>query len=215
MIGARFVIPKHLTTMWPVKVQRQFDIARAAGNNALENVLHAPYNKLLNTLFPADTDFTVVPNFQEINLPKSADYFVTFEIFLENRPVFVLGLKGERNFSARSKRRLADDQLRTRMGDLIGNALHPLSLSISNLFMVDTCPLPVLHGASAFGTKLCFYSVTKAGLISPEYIAASPQYVTDTAPVDRWNYDILSAEGEAELRRIVQIITTQCAELPQ
>jgi hypothetical protein len=115
-----------LTTMWPVKVQRQFDIAQAAGNDALENVLHAPYNKLLNTLFPVDTDFTVIPNFQEINSTKGADYLVTFEIFLENRPVFVLGLKREKDFSVRSKRTAADDQLRGRLGDLIGNALLPL-----------------------------------------------------------------------------------------
>ena len=50
--------------MWPAKVQRQCDIAQAAGIDALENVLHAAYNKLLNTLFPVDTDFTVIPNFQ-------------------------------------------------------------------------------------------------------------------------------------------------------
>ena len=49
----------------------------------------------------------------------------------------------------------------------------------------------------------------------PESIPASPQYVIDTAPVDRWNYDILADEGEAELRRIVQAITTECAQLPQ
>ena len=109
--------------MWPVKVQRQFDIAQAAGSDALENVLHAPYNKLLNTLFPVDTDFTVIPNFQEINSTKGADYLMTFEIFLENRPVFVLGLKREKDFSVRSKRTAADDQLRGRLGDLIGDAL--------------------------------------------------------------------------------------------
>ena len=39
--------------------------------------------------------------------------------------------------------------------------------------------------------------------------------MTDTAPVGRWNYDILTAEGEAELRRIVQAIITECAQLPQ
>ncbi|KAF8556302.1 hypothetical protein OG21DRAFT_1483220 [Imleria badia] len=165
--------------MWPVKVQRQFDIAQAAGNDALENVLHAPYNKLLNTLFPVDTDFTVIPNFQEINSTKGADYLVTFKIFLENRPIFVLQLKREKDFSVRSKRTAADDQLRGRLGDLI-----------------DACPLP-------------------AGLVLPESIPASPQYVIDTAPVDRWNYDILADEGEAELRRIVQAITTECAQLPQ
>ncbi|KAN0097960.1 hypothetical protein V8E55_002406 [Tylopilus felleus] len=184
--------------MWPVKVQRRFEIAQAAGNDALENVLHAPYNKLLNTLFPVDTDFTVIPNFQEINSTNGADYLVTFEIFLENRPVFGLELKREKEFSVRSKRTAAVDQLRGRLGDLI-----------------DACPLPVLHGVSAFGTKLCFYSITKAGLVLPESIPASPQYVIDTAPVDRWNYDILADEGEAELRRIVQAITTECAQLPQ
>ncbi|KAK7016518.1 hypothetical protein R3P38DRAFT_3321037 [Favolaschia claudopus] len=150
--------------MWPEKVQRQFEIAQA-GNSALENVLHAPYNKLLNTLFPVDTDFTVIPNFQEISSTKSADYLVTFEIFLENKPVFVLELKREKDFLVRSKRTAADDQLRGRLGDLI-----------------DACPLPVLHGVSAFGTRLCFYSITKEGLISP---AASPLYVTDTAPAER------------------------------
>ncbi|KAG1852712.1 hypothetical protein F4604DRAFT_1591898 [Suillus subluteus] len=184
--------------MWPEKVQRQFDIAQAAGNDALENVMHAPYNKLLNTLFPVDTDFTVIPNFQEINSTKGVDHLVTFEIFLENRPDFVLQLKREKEFSVRSKRTVADDQLRGRLGDLI-----------------DACPLPVLHGVSAFGAKLCFYSLTQAGLISPESIPAPTQYVIDTAPVDRWNYNILTAEGEAELRRIVQVITTECAQLPR
>ncbi|KAK7024010.1 hypothetical protein R3P38DRAFT_3317125 [Favolaschia claudopus] len=184
--------------MWSEKVQRQFDIAQA-GNDLVENVMHAPYNKLLNTLFPVDTDFAVIPNFQQINSTKSADYFMTFEIFLENKPVFVLSLQREKDFSVRSKRTAADDQLRLRLGDLI-----------------DVCPLPVLHGVSAFGTKLRFYSITKEGLISPEYIpAASPLYVTDTAPVGRWNHDILAAEGEAAFRRVVQAIMTECAQLSQ
>ena len=109
--------------MWPVDVQRQFEIAHAAGPDALENVWHAPYNKLLYTLFPAGTAFTVIPNFQEINTSEGAESLMTFEIYLENRPVFVLGLKREREFSVKSKRVTADDQLRTRLGDLISNAL--------------------------------------------------------------------------------------------
>ena len=56
--------------------QGQFDIAQA---------FDAPYNKLLNTLFPpVATDLTVIPSFQEIK--GGGDYFVTFENFLENRP---------------------------------------------------------------------------------------------------------------------------------
>jgi hypothetical protein len=120
--------------MWPAKVQRQFDIAQAVGNDALENVFHAPYSKLLNTLFPVDTDFTVIPNFQEINSAKGADYLVTFEIFLENRPVFVLELKHEKDFSIKSKRSAADDQLRGRLGDLIGDTLLPLFLRLQFIY---------------------------------------------------------------------------------
>ncbi|KAF8190822.1 hypothetical protein BJ912DRAFT_964818 [Pholiota molesta] len=159
--------------MWPEKIQRQFDIALARGNDALENVMHAPYNKLLNTLFPVDTDFTVIPNFQEINSNKGADYLVTFEVFLENKPVFVLALKREKDLGLKSKRTAADDQLRARLGDLI-----------------ESCPLDVLRA-----------------------YPSSALYVSDTAPIERWNFDILTAEGEGELRRIVQGIFEQCAQL--
>ena len=112
--------------MWPATVQRQFEIAQAVGNDALENVWHAPYNKLLNTLFPVDTDFTVIPNFQEIFFIEGAGYLVTFEIFLDNQPVFVLGLKREMDFSVRSNRKTAEDQLRRRLDDLIGDAFPHL-----------------------------------------------------------------------------------------
>ena len=51
------------------------------------------YNKRLNTLFPVDSDFVVVPQY----LPDSrnaADPIVMYEILLQvNRPVFVLELK--------------------------------------------------------------------------------------------------------------------------
>ena len=87
------------------------------------------------------------------------------------------------------------------------------SFCITNLIITDTCPLPVLHGASAFETKLCFYSITKAGLVSPERIPASLRCVIDSAPVDRWNYDILTDKGEAELRRTIEVVTTECAQL--
>lgn len=70
--------------------------------------------------------------------------------------------------------------------------------------------MPALLGPSSASK----YSITKAGLVLPEHIPASLQYVIDTAPVNRWNYDILTDKGEAELRRIVEVITTECAQLP-
>ena len=62
-----------LVTTWPEKVQQHFDITRAARNDTLNNVLQAPYNKLLNTLSPVDTGFMVIPNFQEINSSYSTN----------------------------------------------------------------------------------------------------------------------------------------------
>jgi hypothetical protein len=194
--------------MWPVTVKQQFDIAKAEGIDALGNVWNGPYNALLSTLFPIDTAFLVYPNFKTSSTTGTGyRTSMSYKIRLENKPVFVMQLKREKDLKRSSKRMAADEKLRARLGDLIGNALLPPSfLSISKLFAIGTCPLPILHGVSVFGTKLCFYSITKEGLIEPG---------TDCAPVSRWNYDILTAEGEAELRRIVDIITTECAQLPQ
>lgn len=104
------------TTMWPEKVLRQF---ATVPPNPTESQFHAPYNKLLNTLFPVDSDFVVVPQY----LPDSrnaADFIVMYEILLVNKPVFVLGLKPPSHLEILSKRQAADEQIRMRMGDLVG-----------------------------------------------------------------------------------------------
>ncbi|TEB39595.1 hypothetical protein FA13DRAFT_1784306 [Coprinellus micaceus] len=98
--------------MWTTKVLRQFQIAQNAAHPVLEKVIRAPYNKFLNTLFPVDTDFTVIPNFQEVSSTKGVEFVVTFEVFVENRPVLVLALKREADLAMNSKRASADYQLR-------------------------------------------------------------------------------------------------------
>ena len=45
------------STMWPDKVIRQFNSVPVV--NPSESDFHGPYNKLLCTLFPADSDFAV------------------------------------------------------------------------------------------------------------------------------------------------------------
>jgi len=67
-------------------------------------------------------------------LANGAGYLVTFEIFLENRPVFVLELKQKKDFSSKSKRSAANDQLRGRLGDLIGDALLPPFLYLQLIY---------------------------------------------------------------------------------
>ena len=102
--------------MWPEKVLRQF---ATVPPNPTESEFQAPYNKLLNTLFPVDSGFVVVPQY----LPDSrnaTDFIVMYEILLVDKPVFVLELKPPSHLKTLSKRQAADEQIRMRMGDLVG-----------------------------------------------------------------------------------------------
>ena len=102
---------------WPEKVIRQF---QTIPPNPIESDFHGAYNKLLYTLFPPDTDFTVVPQYLKPASSKSSDYIVTFEVFLENKPVFILELKKPADLDLISSRQAADVQIRERLGDLAG-----------------------------------------------------------------------------------------------
>jgi hypothetical protein len=99
---------------WPEKVIRQF---QTIPPNPIESDFHGAYNKLLNTLFPPDTDFTVVPQYLKPASSKS-DYIVTFEILFENKPIFILGLEKPADLKFISSRQAADVQIRERLGDL-------------------------------------------------------------------------------------------------
>ncbi|KAF8269232.1 hypothetical protein EI94DRAFT_1012561 [Lactarius quietus] len=50
---------------WTSKILRQFRMI-PPGNPYYEAGFHGPYNKLLCTLFPGDTDPTVVPRYERI-----------------------------------------------------------------------------------------------------------------------------------------------------
>ena len=79
-----------------------------------------------------------------------------------------------------------------------------------------TCPIDTLHAVSAFGTKLAFYSLDtgdKDAEIVPLAIARHLTRVCDTVPADRWNYDILEAEGEALFLAVVDEIKGKCTLL--
>lgn len=63
---------------------------------------------------------------------------------------------------------------------------------------------------------MAFYSldlrVPNAAILPPS-IPRDPNVLNDTAPRGRWSLDVLSEEGEAEMRRLVEGITTECAAL--
>ena len=87
------------------------------------------------------------------------------------------------NLSARAE---ADDQMRLRIRQLLGKSLTKL------------------HGISAFGTKFCFYCLDKnAETVTAFHIPWSPAYVNDIAPANRWDTDILTADGYDRFMNVV------------
>jgi len=75
--------------------------------------------------------------------------------------------------------------------------------------LTASCPLPTLHGICALGTKMCFYSLNVREtdlVITPRAIPRDPIMVTDTAPADRWAFDILEPAGEARFQEVIQEI---------
>ncbi|KDQ21955.1 hypothetical protein BOTBODRAFT_141966 [Botryobasidium botryosum FD-172 SS1] len=95
--------------MWPEKVLRQF---ATIPQSSSESDYQGPYNKLLYTLFFADSDFVAV-----FRIPTSYDFIAMFEIWPVNRPVFILELKPLSHLTVPSKPRAADKQIRTRLSD--------------------------------------------------------------------------------------------------
>jgi hypothetical protein len=68
------------------------------------------------------------------------------------------------------------------------------------------------------GTRLCFYHLDTTDLAALEVIPLNivprhPTRVNDTAPVERWDCDILDAEGEARLRAVVDSIKAACENI--
>ena len=214
-VGLNAVIVLLTTTMpWPDKVLRQF---QAVPTNPSESDFHGPYNKLLYTLFPSDTDFTVVPQYLQHASSKASDYIVTFEVFLSNRPVFILNLKPPTHLTFISTRQAADQQVRERLSDLASKQwIVTNELNMTTDEWSGQCPISTLHAVSAMGTRLCFYRLDTTNPdadILPLAIQRHPTRVNDTAPAERWDTDILDSQGELRLRAVVEEIKEACAQL--
>lgn len=173
--------------MWPQKVIDRFNLVP---QNPRENDFYAPYNKLLNFVFPVDSDFTVAP--QSYPIPQSrdsVDFVIEYMVLLDNIPVFILEIKEPSKIKLLSARQEADIQIRRRLRDLRYE-----------------CTLDKLYGVSAFGTKICFYNINKNNIIEPYIIQQDPEYLIDTAPKERWNTDILTTSGYVAIMNIFNYI---------
>ena len=63
------------------------------------------------------------------------------------------------------------------------------------------------------GTKLAFYSKHGNGPVTPPGIVPDPQMVTDTAPIERWDSDILTEEGLQRFMAVVNEIKEGCEDV--
>jgi len=182
--------------MWPNKVLLRF---QGVPPIPKESDFYGPYNKLLHSLFPWDSDFTVSPQYEPDSSQDSIDFIVGFQIEFMDWPVLILELKRPSTILHTSTRGEADDQIRERMEQLVAQ-----------------CPLQTLHAVSVLGTSLCFYSLDTRdtnGKILPLKIPRHPTVVNDYAPENQWEYDVLGEEGEAKLRDIIVEVSQGCADL--
>ena len=183
-----------MDSVWSRPILTRFATVPA---NPRENDYYAPYNKLLNVLFPPDGPFTVGPQTHSIAESREyIDFMIEYQVFWGDAPVFILEIKAGPKLGLVSAREEADLQIRRRLRDLVG-----------------ICPLSKLHAVSAIGTKLCFYAAENGRAITPPRIVADDQFATDTAPRERWDCDVLEAEGAARLNAVVHEIHQACARL--
>ncbi|KAJ7440932.1 hypothetical protein B0H11DRAFT_1617065, partial [Mycena galericulata] len=103
-------------------------------------------NKLLNFLFPIETDFFVVPQGPVVEGHQTIDYSISFDVQTGTRrngiTLLAVELKPEWQVEHHSFMRHADTQMRGRLLDLRYKA-----------------PLHTLYGISAFGAYFCIYTM--------------------------------------------------------
>lgn len=204
---------------WPSTITRAFATVEGGAAIAVhENPYYGPYNKLLHTLFPTDSDFIVSPNYIPGNIDGGEDFVVSFETTFRQHPVLILGVKPSQHLSLNSTREAADRQIRRRLIiDLLGVWRYCRLRShdpTAEFLPSGRAPLPVLYGISAIGTKLCFYEFEKAPMhMTPRRIPNDPEFTTDVAPQERWDCDVLEANGEQRLRALATQITGACERL--
>ena len=187
---------------WPAYISNVFDtIPEGINSSADESMFYGPYNALLTYyLFPPTDHYLTFPLLKRLPESSSIDFSPVFiiqrVIQKAMHPIFFLEIKPPGHYMHRLSRAAADDQMRKRFTNLA-----PL---------VD---LPVMHGVSALGPRLCFYSYTRDNdILVPPRIPPDPERVDDVAPAERWNYDVLSDEGVARLTQVANEVKAMVAE---
>ena len=180
---------------WPQWMTNSFLSANQPQFANDESAYYGPYTRLLYHLFGIEDPFEITLQY---NIPRDAnDVAAMFTVELNKHPVLFISVKPPSSFHLDSKRRQADDQMRDSFRDLRANLVTPR--------------LPAI---SAFGTRVAVYEyIAATNAVTPPAIAADPIFLNDLAPADRWNYDLLEANGIARMRQVAQDVWVMCQAL--
>ena len=185
-----------MANVWNENVIRRFRSVET--NSNLEKRYYGPYNKLLTSIFPPDSDFTVAPVTHPIegNLSTdlSVEYMVTIDQNDMNMPVLFVEIKDPTTIGKLYNRRQAHKQMLERFQQ-----------------MGYDCLLDTFYGISAFGTLISIYSLNREnGEITPQYEEENPRRLNNNIPEDSWNIDILENDGAIRLNNVFNHIIEMC-----
>jgi len=149
-------------SQWPHHVVKRF---QTVPPNPRENDFYAPYNKLLHTLFPPDSEFTVAPERYPFSQSHDSIAF-EYTIYFGGGPVLLVQMKEPGRIYLPSAREEADKQARFRL-------LDPTPM----------CPLRTLRAFSAFGTSILLQGERQ---LQPTSCYSTGVDKIDVAPIEWW-----------------------------
>ena len=198
-VGAAYVMlpARHalcgVSKMWPSKILALFDAVDIATSD--ENELYGPFNALLDFCFPWEDGWNVVPQYRQ---PRDTiDFMTVFLVKRQKAPVFFLQVKPASHRQNLGTRTSADAEMRDRFSGL------------QELF-----PMPRLHAFSAMGNRLAHYKLICDNMeLTPIEIPRNLRYVTDTAPADAWNIDVLTDDGIAQFMKVISDVKQMSLEM--
>ena len=181
---------------WADTIREQFDLVDRFTTDETE--YYGPYNTLLTDIFPHAEYFQIIPQYKGPVTPGSIDFTTIYIVRKRKCPVFFIEIKPFPHLDDISTREKADQQMRDRFVNIIGRNLV----------------IPKLYGISAMGTRFSVYVYNKeTNVLLPPSIARDAMYVTDVAPADRWNHELLEDDGEQKMREFVSEVKVMCEKI--
>ena len=190
----------HSTMPWPAHIVKKSN--RLLDTETIENKFYGLYDSIIHECFPT-TQFTITPQYPTAEATTGGtgaiDFAITYVIEpLEfESPVFFIEVKAPTHLPSITTRKDAENQVRYRFRQL-----------------AHLVQIPKLYGVSALGRQLSYYTYDKAsGRVEPGVLTDSTEVVVDTAPLVRWNTNIMEEEGRAKFLAVVEEIKQMVADL--